>query len=136
MRDGIAFCKRPKFMKPRMIVWFSCGAASAVAAKLAIDTSPDKDVIVVCCDTRPSEESDNYRFSKDVEAWIGRPILFISSPDYKDIDEVFERTKYMSGPRGARCTTELKKIPRLKFANADDIHVFGFTAGERTRIRD
>lgn len=40
----------------------------------------------------------------------------------------------MSGVRGARCTTELKKIPRLQFAQPDDTHVFGFTANEGRRI--
>lgn len=52
------------------------------------------------------------------------------------IDEVFEKTRYMSGVHGARCTTELKKIPRLKFAQPDDIHVFGLTSGETKRKRE
>lgn len=123
-------------MKQRVICWFSCGAASAVAAKVAIDTLSDKyEVLVVCCDTRLSEHPDNYRFSKDCERWFGQPIVFIKSDKYVDIDDVFTKTKYMSGPNGARCTTELKKIPRFAFQRADDIHVWGFTAGESGRIK-
>lgn len=120
-----------------MLCWFSCGGPSAVAAKIAIERfSESHEVLVVCCDTRPSEHEDNYRFSAECEKWFGQPIVFLKSEDYSTVDEVFHRTKYMSGVLGARCTTELKKIPRLKFANPDDVHVFGFTAGETKRIRE
>jgi hypothetical protein len=122
-------------MKQRVICWFSCGAASAVAAKLAIEhLSKDYEVLVVCCDTRPSEHDDNYRFSADCERWFGQPIIFLKSDKYVDVDDVFVKTRYMSGQKGARCTTELKKIPRFEFQRADDIHVWGFTAGEGKRI--
>lgn len=121
----------------RMLVWFSCGAPSACAAKECVERySNSHEVVVVNCDTRPSEHGDNYRFSRDVESWIGRPIVYIRSEDYKDVDEVFEKTKYMSGIKGARCTTELKKIPRLRFSNPDDINVFGFTAEEGRRAKE
>lgn len=120
-----------------MLCWFSCGGPSAVSAKICIEKfSGTHEVLPVCCDTRPSEHEDNYRFSADCERWFGKPITFLRSQTYKDVDEVFEKTRYMSGPRGARCTTEVKKIPRLLFATPDDIHVFGFTAGETKRIRD
>lgn len=118
----------------RVICWFSHGAASAVAAKLAIEEYGPDNVLIVCCDTRPSEHHDNYRFSIDCELWFGQVITFIQNSDFETIDEVFERTKYMSGQHGARCTTELKRIPRLKFQEADDIHIWGYTAGEIKRI--
>ena len=117
-----------------MLVWFSCGGPSAVAVKKSIELY-DKtyQVIPVNCDTRPSEHSDNYRFSQQVERWIGREIVYIRSDKYKTVDDVFEREKYMSGIGGARCTTELKKKPRLEFAWWNDIHVFGFTVDEVVR---
>lgn len=121
----------------RILVWFSCGAPSAVAAKLAIqDYGSTREVIVVNCDTKPSENADNYRFFNEVGTWIGQDIIEIRSDKYKDVDDVFERTRYMSGVRGARCTTELKKIPRLQFALPDDIHVFGLASDERDRAND
>lgn len=124
-------------MKPRIICWFSCGATSAVAAKVTVEEySTAYDVHVVCCDTRPSEETDNYRFSKEVEAFIGAPIEYIRSEKFRTVDEVFEKTQYMAGPNGARCTVELKKKPRFAYQLPDDIHVFGFSAGEKKRIRD
>lgn len=120
----------------RILCWFSCGAASAVATKRTIQDHPDSEVIPVCCDTRPSEDSDNYRFSSDCEQWFGKSITYIRSTQYSTVDEVFEKTRYMSGVAGARCTTELKKIPRLRFSMPDDYNVFGFTADERDRSED
>lgn len=137
-------------MSNRTIVWFSCGAASAVAAKQSIERWPEREVVVVCCDTRPSEHPDNYRFSQDVEKWLGaqvvagpshaaaapRIITYIKSAKFTTVEEVFEKTRYMAGVGGARCTTELKKIPRLEFAAPDDRHVFGFTFDEQKRVRE
>jgi hypothetical protein len=124
-------------MKERMLVWFSCGVPSAVAAKRAIERfSGSHEVIVVTCDTRPSEHSDNYRFSKEVERWLAQRITYIHNEKYETVDEVFEKERYMAGVGGARCTTELKKVPRIRFALPDDIHVFGFTVEEQRRIRE
>lgn len=121
----------------RVLAWFSCGAASAVAAKEAIRLfSATHEVVVVNCDTRSSEHQDNYRFSSDCERWFGQPIRFIKSENFETVDQVFAKTRYMAGVRGARCTTELKKIPRLNYACPLDIHVFGFTSDEPRRIAE
>lgn len=120
----------------RILCWFSCGGPSAVAAKECINDFGRERVLVVNCDTKSSEHPDNKRFFDDVQKWLGVPILELKSSDYATVDEVFERTRYMSGIRGARCTTELKKIPRLKFAQPDDIHVFGMTIEEQKRVSD
>ena len=122
-------------MSERVIVWFSCGAASAVAAKLAVEKYGDR-CEVVYCNTLASEHPDNVRFMSDVERWIGKRVMIISSEKYTSVDDVFEKTRYMSGIAGARCTTELKKVPRLNFQQADDIHVFGFTLDEPDRIKN
>lgn len=124
-------------MKERIIVWFSCGAASAIAAKEAIRLYGDThNVEIVCCDTRPSEDADNYRFSAAVETWLGRKIIYIRSEKYTTVDDVFEKERFMSGITGARCTVELKKKPRFAYATPDDIHVFGLTADESDRITE
>lgn len=120
----------------RILCWFSCGASSAVATKKTLELYHDSDVVPVCCDTRPSEDSDNYRFSSECEKWFGVPITYIRSEQYATIDDVFQKTRYMSGVGGARCTTELKKIPRLRFALPDDSNVFGFTAEESDRANN
>lgn len=116
----------------RMVVWFSCGAASAVAAKLAVQTYGDA-CEVVYCDTLSTEHPDNKRFFEDVQRWIGKTITVIRSAKYASIDDVFEKTKYMAGIAGARCTTEMKKIPREVWQRESDTHIFGYTSDEEKR---
>ena len=116
----------------RNIVWFSCGIASAVTAYLAVKEGLNPEVVY--CNTMMSENPDNARFFSDVEKWIDKRIKIISSEKYESIDDVFMKTRYMAGISGARCTTEMKKIPRFEFQRADDVHYFGFTINEHKRI--
>lgn len=118
----------------RVLAWFSCGAASAVAAKVALERFPGR-VEVIYCDTMKSEHPDNPRFLADVERWIGVTVRKIASDRFASVDEVFEKRRYMSGPDGAICTVEMKKVPRFKMQRGDDVHVFGLTADEGKRIR-
>lgn len=122
-------------MNGRKLVWFSCGAASAVAAKLATEFYGDA-CEAVYCDTIRTEHPDNLRFFNDVEKWIGRKITVIRSAKFGTIDDVFEQTRYMAGIAGARCTTELKKLPREAFQRDSDTHIFGYTSDEQKRADD
>jgi hypothetical protein len=117
----------------RHVVWFSCGAASAVTAYLAVKEGLNP--MIVYCDTLAEEHPDNVRFLQDVANWLDRCIILIRSEYYLDISDVFQKTKYMSGIAGARCTTEMKKIPRRRFQREGDIHYFGLTADEERRIK-
>lgn len=120
----------------RIICWFSCGAASAVATKLTITIfGIDHPVIPVYCDTSASEHPDNLRFIADCEKWFGTPIKRIQNPELPTVESVFYKRKYMSGPSGAVCTTQMKKVPRFEFSLPDDINVFGFTSDEEKRIQ-
>ena len=105
----------------RSLGWISAGAASAVACKLA-----QPDVLAYC--RTGSEHSDNARFLEDVARWIGKPVTFLGSDEYADTWEVWEKTRWLAGINGARCTTALKVEPRLEFQRPTDIHVFGYTA--------
>lgn len=118
----------------RVVAWFSCGAASAVASKLALKKYGSDRVSVVYCDTMQDEHPDNVRFFRAIRRWLGVPIWRIRSEKYKRIEEVFEARRYMSGIAGAPCTVELKKVPRFAFQRGDDIHVFGYTVEEQRRI--
>jgi hypothetical protein len=123
--------------KPKLLCWFSCGATSAIMVKLALDHYQERfNVIPITCNTRSSEHPDNERFFTDCQRWFGREIVQLRNESFSDVDDVAAKTRYMSGPKGARCTTELKKIPRLRFAQPDDHHAFGFSAGEQRRIKD
>jgi len=118
----------------RVLAWFSCGAASAYAAKLAVEKYGDR-CEVLYCDTLEFEHSDNRRFLADVERWIGKPVKILKSAEYENIYDVFRRTRWLIGTNGARCTTELKKNVRKAYQTVDDLHVFGFTYEEGHRIQ-
>jgi len=122
----------------RIIVWFSCGAASAVTAKLAVEKYPNEDLHIVYCNTIKTEHSDNVRFMREVSEWIGKPIEIISSDKFDTVDDVFMKRRYMAGVKGAPCTVEMKKIPRYKYQQPGDLHLFGFTCEKRElkRIAD
>lgn len=107
----------------RKICWFSAGAASAIATKLAMDET----TVIARCITG-SEHPDNDRFAKDCVRWFNQPIKELRSDKFNNTWEVWEHRKYLAGINGAPCTTELKVIPRLDFQTPDDIHVFGYTA--------
>ena len=117
---------------PRCVVWFSCGAASAIAAKLAVQEY-GKRCVVVYCDTG-GEHPSNKKFLKDIEGWIGQEIIILKNKKgYADHFDVFRKTKYLNGIKGARCTVELKKKCRFDFQMPDDVHVFGYTVEEKSR---
>ena len=117
----------------RRVVWFSCGAASAIAAKMAVQTH--QNVEVVYCDLFSDEHPDNRRFFNDVQNWIDQKITVIRSEKFASIDEVFAAARYLSNIHGhAKCTVEMKKVPRFAYERRDDIHIFGFTSDEQHRI--
>lgn len=88
---------------------------------------------VLYCDTLAYEHPDNRRFLDDVSKWIGQPIKILKSKEYTDIYDVFDKTGYLVGPRGARCTVELKKRVRMDYQDPHDTQVFGFTWDEKAR---
>ena len=59
------------------VVWFSCGAASAVAGKLAIKKYGDS-VDLVYCDTGGEHES-NMVFLHECEDWYGKKIQILKN---------------------------------------------------------
>lgn len=120
-----------------IVVWFSCGAASAVAAKLTIERYGKENVRVV---NNPvmEEDEDNRRFLKDVEKWLGIEIEFATNDKYPSCSavDVWEKRRYMSHPKGgAPCTVELKKLARQQFEARNPMHaaVLGFTLDEEHR---
>ena len=117
----------------RVVCWFSCGAASAVATKLAISQYAGQDIVIARCIVR-EEHPDNERFAADCEKWFGMPITNLIAEKYDgSIYEVFRQRKYISGIAGAPCTLELKKNVRIAFQKPDDKHVFGYCAEEQDR---
>lgn len=120
-------------------VWFSCGAASAVALLMTKRLYPQCKIIAL---NNPvaEEGEDNRRFLRDVESWLGLAVEEVIHPDYPSCSavEVWERNSFMSGPKGAPCTRLLKIAARLKWQehNKTDWIVMGFTAEEEERHHD
>jgi hypothetical protein len=118
-------------------VWFSCGAASAVAAKLTLDKYASTARIRILNNPVIEEDADNRRFLLDVQAWLGVEIETVAARRYplQSARDVWEQRSFMSGPKGAPCTIELKKRARQDWEadNRADWHVLGFTADEKTR---
>ena len=114
----------------RVVRWFSCGAASAVATKLSLATGTPG--VIAYCDTG-SEHFDNERFMADCATWFGAPVERLQNPEYLDTWDVWEQRRYIAGIAGAPCTGALKKQPRIAFQQPGDVHVFGYTSEETDR---
>ena len=124
-------------MKQTIAVWFSCGAASAVAAKRTIEKYGKTHKVLIVNNPVVNEHHDNLRFLKDCEKWFGQKVISATNQKYPscDIRDVFEKRKYISGVAGAPCTQQLKKEARYQFEkeNKIDWHVLGFTIDEKKR---
>ena len=118
-------------------VWFSCGAASAVAARLTLDLWGDTCNVRIINNPVAEEDPDNRRFLADVERWLGVNIEIAINPEHPNCSavEIWDKRKYMSGVAGAPCTGKLKREARQHWENFNhhDWMVLGFTAHERDR---
>lgn len=124
--------------KKTIVVWFSCGAASAVAAKKTIEKYGSTHIVRVVNNPVKEEDSDNQRFLKDIERWLGVEIETASNSNFPDNSafSVWEKRRFMSGVMGAPCTLELKKKARQQWEknNHHDFLVLGFTSEEKGRF--
>lgn len=119
----------------RIVAWFSCGDASAVAAKLALDKWGTSRVVVARIRLE-GEHPDNDRFAAECATWFGCEITELRSPKYASHWDVIEQRRFLNGPQGALCTAELKRAVREAFQHYDDMQVFGFTAEEAKRAQE
>ena len=120
-----------------VVCWFSCGIPSAVAAYKALQRFGSSLVII----RTPilQEHSDNERFHRDIEQWLGHPIKLVVNPAYprSDCNEVWRKFRYMSNPSGAPCTLHLKKGARYYWEdhNPCDSIILGYTLEEQERAQ-
>lgn len=121
----------------KAIAWWSGGVTSAVACKLAIKLFGINNVRVVLIDTN-NEDDDTERFKRDCERWYGIPIETISSPEYKEIKEVWYKFNALNNATGAICSSELKREVRIAFQKKNKFshQVFGFDIDEPKRARN
>lgn len=122
---------------PRIICQFSCGAASAVATKLALAQYGATHEVLIVNAYLANEHEDNRRFLADCEAWFGRPVTVLRDTKYgADIIQVFRRERFMKNQYGAPCTKLLKRRLLDTWKQPGDVMVFGYTAEEGDRLDD
>ena len=95
-------------MISRVVCRFSCGAASAVATKLALHKYGCGRVEITYCDPG-SEHSDNKRFLADCERWFGKSVIVLKSEKYADTWAVWNDVRFITSAKGAPCTGMLKR---------------------------
>ena len=126
----------PSIPALRYISWFSCGAASATATKLALEEYGKENVRVVYLDTG-AEHPDNVRFLAECQDWFGQEIEQAKSSKYDSIWDVFEQRRYLNGPGGALCTSEMKRMvaeSMLDWGPDQQVEIFGYTSEEEARV--
>jgi hypothetical protein len=116
----------------RVISWFSCGAASAVATILAAIKYGDRLEAVYC--RVVEEHDDNLRFLDDFVRVTGIPVKVIMDEQHEgSIYKVFAKRGFIKNQFGAPCTMILKKDMRKSYQRPDDTQVFGYTVEEQDR---
>jgi 3'-phosphoadenosine 5'-phosphosulfate sulfotransferase (PAPS reductase)/FAD synthetase len=108
------------------VAWFSAGITSAVATKLALEKYKDVHIFYIGIS---SAHPDNDRFISECESWFGQEIIEVRNvKGYEDQFNVIEKTGYVNGAYGARCTLELKKEVRycIEKEYNPSAQIFGF----------
>jgi len=113
-----------------VIAWWSAGITSAVACKMALKMFKKVRICYIHID---SHHPDSLRFKADCEKWYGQPIEQYQNRFFADQYEVIEKTKYVNGPDGARCTNELKKEVRrfIEDTIQHSYQVWGFECNKK-----
>lgn len=116
---------------PRVVSWFSCGAASAVTTVLTAINHGGTEAVY--CRVK-EEHEDNLRFLDDFHRVFGIPVKIIMNEVYDgSIYNVFLKRGYIKNEKGAPCTMLLKKEMRRQYQHPTDIQAFGYTVEEQDR---
>lgn len=114
------------------ICWISAGVSSFISAYLLKDEL--EKVIYIHID---DQEPDTLRFIKDCEKALGMAIEIIQSKDFKSVEEVCRKYKYINGIHGAKCTTILKKQVRENWEQENlkekPTYIWGYDLSEKHR---
>jgi hypothetical protein len=117
-----------------IICWWSGGVTSAIACKKSIELFGLNNCRIVFIDVK-NEDEDTYRFKNDCEMFYNKPIESISNEDYEDIKKVWYKFLSLNVAHGAICSSELKRIVRVRFqkTNPYSYQTFGFHINESKR---
>jgi hypothetical protein len=115
------------------VCWFSTGVSSFAACFLSKDAD---EIVYTHID---SQHEDSLRFLRDCEAALGRKITALQSAEFKTVDDVLEKKRYINGPGGAACTRLLKRRTRELWEaenipkNETPTYVWGYDVTETNR---
>jgi len=119
----------------RIVCQFSCGAASAVATKLALAQYGERVVIINAYIAE--EHEDNRRFAAECAQWFGRPVVDLRDTKYgASAINVFEAVGFIKSRQGASCSRRIKRGLLRTFEQPGDVIVLGFTSEEEDRRDD
>lgn len=118
----------------RVVCQFSCGAASAVATKLAIARYGA--AVHVINAYLKSEDEDNRRFLADCEKWFGKQVVVLRDKKYDaDAVQVWWKRRFIVNRNGAPCSKALKRDVLDAYNKPGDLIVLGYTADPRDADR-
>lgn len=114
------------------IVGFSGGAASAVCAKIVVDSC---DAVTLLFHNTYTEPKDNDRFRAEVAKFLLLPIT--EDSDGRNIWELFEESGYLGNGRNTMCSRILKQERSLNYLlnHQPAILYIGFTMEEYRRAQ-
>jgi hypothetical protein len=121
----------------RIVCHFSCGAASAVATKLALADYGHARVTIYNAFV-VEEDSDNRRFLADCEKWFDHEVTVLRDEKYgASAREVWRKKRFITHAVShiTVCSTALKRDVIEAACTLDDRHVYGFTADEAKKAR-
>lgn len=119
-------------MLKKEVSWFSGGGSSFIASYLRRDTL-DEIFYIDINDQHP----DTMRFLHDCEKALDKEIVILKS-EYKDVNSVVEKFRFVNSPYGAKCTQVLKKQVRQKWEQQQDgemVYVWGYDSSENSRAK-
>jgi hypothetical protein len=121
-----------------IVVWFSNGAASAVAWQETLRLYGDTCAVRAVNNPVLEEDEDNLRFAHDVATWLGQELHYHHNPKFPHGSArlTWAQRSAMVFPHGAPCTVHLKKEARQDYEARHRVHwhVLGFTSDERRRF--
>lgn len=113
------------------VSWFSTGVSSFIATYLLRN-----EIDEIIYTHVPNQHPDSIRFIHDCEKLLNRNITILQSQYFRSIDDVFETVRIINTPKGAPCTTRMKKQVRKLWESEHQgrhTYIWGFDKNEQKR---
>lgn len=117
-------------MESKEVCWFSGGVSSFIAAYIRKDTIDE--VFYIDID---DQHPDTLRFLYDCEKSLGKEIKILKS-EFRSVNSVIEKYRFINSAFGAKCTQILKKKVRQDWEKrqvTEMTYIWGYDGTERHR---